>query len=143
MSCGSLCLANGASLASVERLCLAILDIENCFQNTLVEVEDRVVVTLPNFYMEVSKWEYPEYAIEESPSGKYVVQPQHGIQGDQSIGQKFYLTINGHVEKFGLLPCPQETTLCTYRKNGIILLVNTSSDDFLCEFLDVAIFYKM
>ena len=38
--------------AAVDLLCLANLDIENCFQNTLVAAEDRVVVTLPNFYME-------------------------------------------------------------------------------------------
>ena len=37
--------------AAVKWLCLAILDIENCFQNTLVEPDDRVVVTVPNFYM--------------------------------------------------------------------------------------------
>ena len=75
--------------AAVERLCLAILDIENCFQNTLVEPEDRVVVTLPNFYMEWFRQEYPDYVIDESPSGKYVVQSQRGLQGDRAIGRKF------------------------------------------------------
>ena len=59
---------------AVERLCLAILDIENCFQNTLVEPEDRVVVTCRNFYMEWFCRKYPDYIVKDSPSGKYVVE---------------------------------------------------------------------
>ena len=30
-----------------------------------------------------------------------------------------------------------------YKKNDVTLLVNTSTDDFLCAFSDVAIFYKL
>ena len=100
--------------AAVEQLCLTILDIENCFQNTLVEPEDRVVVTLPNFYMEWFCRKYPDYIIEDSPLGKYVVQSQRGLQGDRAIGRKFYLTIKAHFVKFGLLPCPQEPVLYIY-----------------------------
>ena len=79
--------------AAVELLCLAILDIENCFQNTLVAAKDRVVVTLPNFYMEWFKQEYPEYTLDDSPSNKCVVQAQRELQGDRAIGRKFYLTL--------------------------------------------------
>ena len=62
--------------AAVDLLCLAILDIENCFQNTVVDAEDRVVVPLSNFYMEWFKQEYPKYTLDVSPSNKYVVQAQ-------------------------------------------------------------------
>ena len=70
--------------AAVDHLCLAILDIENCFQNTLVAAEDRVVVTLPNFYMEWFKRKYPEFTLDVSPSNKYVVQAQRRLQGDRA-----------------------------------------------------------
>jgi len=93
--------------------------------------------------MEWFRREYPDYVIEDSPSGKYVVQSQRGLQGDRAIGRKFYLTIKDHFAKFGLLPCPQEPALYLYRKDDVTLLVNTSTDDFLCAFSDVSIFYKL
>ena len=38
--------------AAIKRLTLAIMDVVNCFQSTLIPEEERIVVTLPSFYME-------------------------------------------------------------------------------------------
>ena len=91
---------------TVEILCLAILDIENCFQNTLMAAEDQVVVTLPNFYMKWYKREYPEYVLDESPSNRYVAQAPRGLQGNRAIRRKFYLTTKILFAKFGMFPYP-------------------------------------
>ena len=48
--------------------------------------------------------------------------------------------IKDHFAKFGLFPCPQEPVLYSYRKDGVILLVNTLMDNFLCAFSEVVIF---
>ena len=74
--------------AAFIRLTFALLDVTNCFQNTLIPAKDRACVTLPNFYMEWFKREYPQYELEASPSGKYVLQAQKGLQGDKQIGQQ-------------------------------------------------------
>ena len=59
------------SWAAVKRLTLAIMDVVNCFQSTLIPEEERIVVTLPSFYMDWFKKEYPEYKLEDSPAMYY------------------------------------------------------------------------
>ena len=130
------------SWAAINRLTLAIMDVVNCFQSTLIPEEERIVVTLPSFYMDWFKKEYPEYKLEDSPSG-YVLQAQKGLQGDKHIGRKWYLLIKKLFAKFGLFPCPQEPALYLYQKDDTYMLVNTSTDDFLCAYSHDSIFRRL
>jgi hypothetical protein len=56
----------------------------------------------------------------------------NGLQGDKSIGRKWYLLLKDLLEQFGFIACPQEPALFVYEKDGISFLLNTSTDDFLC-----------
>ena len=55
-----------------------------------------------------------------------------GLQGDKSIGRKWYLLIKKLLESFGFVACPVEPTLYLFRCNDKMMIVNTSTDDFLC-----------
>ena len=114
------------SWAAIKRLTLAIMDVVNGFQSTLIPEEERIFVTLPSFHMEWFKKEYPEYQSEDSQSG-YVLQAQKGIQGDNHIGCKWFKKLFG---KFGLLPCPKEPALYLYQKESVYMLVITPTDNF-------------
>ena len=71
--------------AANQRLTLAVLDIENCFQNTIIEKEKRIFMHLPPLYMTWLKHYYPKTEIRRGPSGKLVIEAFKGIQGDRSI----------------------------------------------------------
>ena len=130
-------------LASANRLTLAIMDVENCFQNTLLEEKHRVIVTMPPLYLDWFRKEYPNYKIDRSPSGKYVLQALKGLQGDKKIGRAWYLLLKKLLEKFGCVQCLEELALYKYEKDGFFLLVNTSTDDFLCAYNNEEIFSRL
>lgn len=131
--------------AAAWSLTLAIMDVENCFQNTLLVEKEKVVVTIPPYYMEWFAREFPSYRIDNSPSGKYVLQALKGLQGDRKIGRKWYLLLKQLLCAFGCIQCLDEPALYKYGpdSDGYLLLVNTSTDDFLCAFSDEVIFRRL
>ena len=126
--------------AAVYCLRLGITDVVNCFQSTLIPEEKRVITSVPPYYMSWFRREFPEIKLEHSPSGRYVLQAMKGLQGDKQIGRQWYHLCKMLFEKFGLLPCWQESALYRYQKDGVTLLVNTSTDDFLCAYSNDDIF---
>ena len=89
------------------------------------------------------KWRYPEHKFDESASGKYVVQILRGLQGDREIGRQWYLLLRTILVKFGCKQYPHELALYYWKRGEDILLINTSTDDFLCAFSRVEIFYEL
>eukprot|EP00956_Cyclotella_meneghiniana_P030378 scaffold76242_cov40-Cyclotella_meneghiniana.AAC.1 len=65
---------------------LAVIDIVNCFQSTLIPPEERLVISMPPFYRKWFQEKYPEVKWEHSPSNKYVLEVINGIQGDKGGG---------------------------------------------------------
>ena len=74
--------------AAVFCLTFAIIDVVNCFQNTLQEEHECFVSTAPPYYLGWFCKKYPEIKIANSPSHKDVLQLIKGLQGDKSIGRK-------------------------------------------------------
>jgi hypothetical protein len=69
--------AGGASIlchSACLRLTLAIIDVVNCFQSTLLLQEERLIITMPPLYKKWFQSKYPNVKWEESPSGKYVLE---------------------------------------------------------------------
>ena len=129
--------------ASINYLILALLDVVNCFQSTLVPNSKRIVVRAPPLFMKWYRWRYPEHKYDESASGKYVIQILRGLQGDREIGRQWYLLLRTILVKFGCKQCPHELALYYWKRGEDILLINTSTDDFLCAFSRVEIFYEL
>eukprot|EP00956_Cyclotella_meneghiniana_P003313 scaffold4007_cov49-Cyclotella_meneghiniana.AAC.13 len=66
---------------------LAVIDIVDCFQSTLIPPEaERLVILLPPFYRKWFQEKYPEVKWEHWQSNKYVLGVINGIQGDKGIG---------------------------------------------------------
>ena len=128
--------------AATNSLILGLMDVENCFQNVVKEVEKRVVVTTPPFFMQWFKLRYPDIKIQDD-DGKYVLQINNGIQGDREIGREWYILLKRILEKFGCKQCPFELAVYFYKQDNDIILINTSTDDFLCAYSDVALFYSV
>ena len=88
-------------------------------------------------------WRYPEHKFAQSPSNKYVIQILRGIQGDKEIGREWYLLLRVILHKFGCKQCKNELALWFFKTKTDILIVNTSTDDFLCSYSRVEIFYAL
>jgi len=56
----------------------------------------------------------------------------NGLQGNKSIGRKWYLLLKEILELFGFIVCPQQPSLFVYEVQDVKFLLNTSTDDFLC-----------
>ena len=119
---------------------ISIIDIVNCFQSTLIPEEERLVISTPPKYIDWFKRRYPKVKLEESPSNRYVLQLLNGLQGDKSIGRKWYLLLKEILERFGFVVCPHEPSLFVYEKNDVKFILNTSTDDFLCAHSDDQIY---
>ena len=130
------------SLAASEDLTIAIIDVVNCFQSTLIPAEERVIISMPPLYKRWFNKKYPNVKLEPSPSasGKYVLQLMNGLQGDKSIGRKWYLLLKKLLEEFEFVPCIQEPSLFVYEKDDVKMILNTSTDDFLCAYSNQSIF---
>jgi hypothetical protein len=121
-------------LAAANRWTLAVIDVVNCFQSTLIPPEERLLITMPPHYKAWFKSKYPNVKWEESPSGKYVLELLNGLQGDKSIGRKWYLLLKRFLLNFGFHMCIQEPSLFIYNKSDGSMILNTSTDDFLCAY---------
>ena len=128
------------SLAASHDLILAIIDVVNCFQSTLIPEDERLIITMPPLYRKWFQKTYPNVKWEHSPSGKYVLQLLNGLQGDKSIGRKWYLLLKRLLEEFGFVSCIQEPSLFIYEKENGTMILNTSTDDFLCAYSNQTIF---
>ena len=131
------------SFASSQGLIIGILDVVNCFQNTLVAINERLVVTTPPYWMDWFKLRYPECKLKQDPNDKYVIQICNGIQGDRAIGRRWYLMLVKILDIFGCKRCPTESALFIYRKDGDILIVNCSTDDLLCAYSNAVLFHNL
>ena len=121
-------------LAASNHWTLATIDVVNCFQSTLLPQDERLIISTPPKYMKWFRMRYPAVKIAPSPSGKYVLELLNGLQGDKSIGRKWYLLLKTFLSNFGFATCIHEPSLFMYDHNDEIMLVNTSTDDFLCAF---------
>ena len=89
---------------------------------------------MPPRYMQWFQANYPKVKLDKSPSNKYVLQLLRGLQGDKSIGRKWYLLLKDILTKFGFYQCVEEPALYYYCKNDAKFILNTSTDDFLCAY---------
>ena len=125
--------------AANQCLTLAVTDVENCFQNTIIENKKRIFMHLPPLYMKWLKHYYPKTEVRRGPSGKLVIEAFKGVQGDRSIGRSWFLLLRRLFRSFKLLPCPQEQALYKCEQDNQALIVNTSTDDFLCAYSNPSI----
>eukprot|EP00956_Cyclotella_meneghiniana_P008309 scaffold11091_cov47-Cyclotella_meneghiniana.AAC.1 len=122
---------------------VAVIDVVNCFQSTMVPPEDRLVISMPPFYRKWFQEKYPEVKWEHSPSNKYVLEVINGLQGDKGIGRRWYLLLKRLLEDFGFVCCISEPSLFIYDHDGQQMILNTSTDDFLCAFNDQSLFDRL
>lgn len=134
-----MCLAIAASYKWI----ISIIDIVNCFQSTLLPIEERLVIACPPKYVEWFKTRYPKVKLPDSPSGRYILQLLNGLQGDKSIGRKWYLLLKNLLQKFGFVVCPPEPSIFIYEKGEHGFILNTSTDDFLCIHSTQAIYEEL
>ncbi|MGB2447382.1 MAG: reverse transcriptase domain-containing protein [Candidatus Poseidoniaceae archaeon] len=122
-------------LAAYWGLTIAILDIVNCFQHTLLEEKDCLIIHAPFNYINWFRHNFPKHKITPSPSGKYVLQIMgKGIQGDKGVGRRWYLLLRKILIQFGFHQCLPEPALFRYSSGSRQHIVNISTDDLLCAF---------
>ena len=114
-----------------------MIDVVNCFQNTLQAEHERLIITAPPYYLSWFQKNYPEIKIEDSPLGKYIFQMIKELQGDKPIGRKWCLLIKKLLKSFGFVTYQVEPALYLFRHNDKMMIMNTSTDDFLCAYSHV------
>ena len=76
---------------------------------------------------------YPDVDLEESPSGKFILQTINNMQGEKDAGQGWYQLMVLIFEAFNLMPCPAEPALFIKHEGKESLIVVSSTVDFLCS----------
>ena len=128
------------AVAAMKNLILALLDVENCFQTTLVPKDRRIVMHAPPFWLDWYRRTFPECKIKESVDGKYYVQAFNGLQGQKDIGRVWYTFMHKMLIIFGFRRFPQDHALYHLERDNEMLIMDTSTDDFLCAYSSDAIF---
>ena len=130
------------AIAAALGLILASTDVTNCFQNTMISPEERIWISLPPRYMKWFKKTYPDIKVEDSPSNSYLLQTMTGMQGKRNAGRGWYIQMKDTlVNGYGMVVCPAEPALFVkHFPGGDIMLLCTSTDDFLCAFSKEYIF---
>ena len=77
------------AFAAAYNLILAILDVVNCFQNTMIPIEKCLYITLSPYYLEWFTETWPEVQLEPDENNQYVVQTLNGIQGQKEVGRSW------------------------------------------------------
>eukprot|EP00956_Cyclotella_meneghiniana_P029504 scaffold71543_cov60-Cyclotella_meneghiniana.AAC.2 len=98
---------------------------------------------MPPFYRKWFQEKYPEVQWEHSPSNKYVLEVINGIQGDKGIGRRWYLLLKALLLDFGFVCCVSEPSLFIYDHRDEKMILNTSTDDFLCAFNSQSLFNRL
>eukprot|EP00978_Attheya_sp_CCMP212_P035888 scaffold158805_cov35-Attheya_sp.AAC.1 len=79
------------ALAAGHGMTLALADVKNTFQNTMLPVGERVHLTLPPYYHAWFRRKYPNVRIEQlaDEKDKYCVQSINAIQGTKPAGHQW------------------------------------------------------
>jgi hypothetical protein len=125
------------SIAAAENMIMAIIDVKNAFQNTMIPEDQRQHLSLPPYYISWFRRKYPTVTIEEAPDGRYCIQTINAIQGTKPAGRQWndVLTTVLTTLKSQRNHIDHGVFLFT-SKDGKqkILLFFISTDDFLCVF---------
>eukprot|EP00978_Attheya_sp_CCMP212_P024647 scaffold77789_cov56-Attheya_sp.AAC.1 len=117
---------------------LAIADVKNAFQNTMILVGERAHVTMPPYYLQWFRHKYPNVKITslEAEADKYCLQSMNAIQGTKPAGHQWNKILTNvlqvhkykqnHIDHAVFIYCSPDKTETQ--------IVCVSTDDFLCAF---------
>ena len=120
------CIAISADLC----LIIFIIDVSNAFQNTPVNINERIHLYLPPYYLEWFRQQYPHHIL---PSTKtfYVLQSIHAIQGTKPAGKQWHDYVRKFFLSFGLKPNSTDNAVFVHTRGKDILILLSETDDFL------------
>eukprot|EP00978_Attheya_sp_CCMP212_P012093 scaffold30048_cov56-Attheya_sp.AAC.1 len=73
------------AITAAENMILAIIDVKNAFQNTMLPDGQCQHLSLPPYYIAWFRRKYPTATIEEAPDGQYCIQTVNAIQGSKPL----------------------------------------------------------
>ena len=118
------------AFAASRKMLIFGVDIGNCFQSNLQEVEKRVYIKVPPLYLEWFRDRYPKHPIPPTKT-IYVLQAVHSIQGTRSAGNEWYEFSSKLFKKMGMVKNATDAAVFTFRLEDDLLIVLTNVDDFL------------
>jgi len=135
------------ALAAGHGMTLALADVKNAFQNTMLPVGERVHLTLPPYYHAWFRRKYPNVRIEPlaDEKDKYCVQSINAIQGTKPAGHQWNTVLTKvllhHDYKQNHVDHAVFTWHSEDRSQSQIICVST--DDFLCAFTHRSLFDQL
>ena len=117
---------------------LAVIDVKNAFQNTIVPPSSRIYTTLPPTYLEWLRSEYNETFF---PNETYLRQMLNASQGTRDAGCLFYSLLRKVIESYGFVRSTVDHAYFVKDlADGNYLYLSVATDDLLVSFPSYAIF---
>jgi hypothetical protein len=82
----------------------------------MVPPEKHLLISMSSLYIKWFHQKYPNVKLEQSKSGKYVLEALNGIQGDKSIGRKWFTLVKRLLKQFRFKMCLVEPSLFDTKK---------------------------
>eukprot|EP00978_Attheya_sp_CCMP212_P013210 scaffold33172_cov29-Attheya_sp.AAC.2 len=133
------------ALAAGHTMTLAIADVKNAFQNTMIPVGERAHVTMPPYYLQWFRRKHPNIKITslEAEADKYCLQSMNAIQGTKSAWNNILTNVlqvhkykQNHIDHAVFIYCSPDKT----ETQSVCV---SPTDDFSCAFTHQHLFYHL
>ena len=126
----------GGSLRFTVAICaffslwMSVIDIVNCFQNTIRDINDEVFMSLPPSCKKWFKLCHPNIKLPENKE-KLIMQLLNVCQGSVDAGQKWNELFDKALGKMNITRSSRDLVVRTRRIDGDLATLNVSTDDVL------------
>ena len=111
---------------------MAVIDVKNAFQNTIVPPSSRIYTTLPPTYLE---WLNTNYGESFDRKSTYLRQMLNASQGTRDAGCLFYSLLRKIVESYGFVRSTVDHAYFVKAlNNGHFMYLSIATDDLLVSF---------
>jgi hypothetical protein len=120
------------SLAASNHWTLNVLDISNAFQTSIIfDPNERTYLSLPPFYLEWFKAQWPDYRLPSENIKDLVLQCLRAIQGTKDAGNRWYALLCKTLLNLGLKRTSIDHGVFTWTYNNEPSILVLETDDIL------------
>jgi hypothetical protein len=132
------------AIAASRKMKLNVLDISNAFQTSVVfDPSERTYITLPPFYLEWFRHNWPDYKLPSLLSKDLVIQCLRSIQGTKDAGNRWYHLLKAKLLELGMTTSTLDHGIFIWSWQHHTCLSVLETDDLLMASDDDAPFHHL
>lgn len=111
-------------------LWVSVLDIVNCFQNTMRDLDDEIFMYLPPHYRQWFKLRYPNISLPETAE-KLIIRLFNVCQGNIDAGLQWNRLLTKILAQLNIHRSMRDLAVYVGKLDGCMVILNVSTDDIL------------